>query len=120
MGQVILIDIAKGRPSDDPINEDTSMVETSPRIPFIVAGQLLRVVPENMQSPLIVFQKVAIDAQESAYQNLWGMLGGIVTQMVPKWPEKLHEEWQIKLIALLTNKTEDFTRKNFGDENLSA
>jgi hypothetical protein len=111
----ILIDIRTGEAADDPINKDRSIVDSTPRSPANVALQIAEVVPEKSKGSFLVFAKACEYKTPEQFHSYWGILGGMVSAMVPQIPGKLKEDWQIKAVAFLTNKSEEFIRTNFGE-----
>jgi hypothetical protein len=80
---------------------------------------MLKVVPEEYKHRLrFLFKSISrYMAPELLRGSLaWDQIQSAVMQMVPPPPQKLTEEWQLKVVAILMNKSEDVIKKHFGKE----
>jgi len=113
----MLVDFSTGKLVDHPGNADETMLDPGVRVPHSVAEQIMTVVPDPpMKAALEAFAFFSKDMPPDKEQAMWAMLAGVVGGMVPKPPLKLEHEWQVKAVAILMNKPEDFIKKYFYEE----
>lgn len=98
---------------DVPLNKDTSKVQEGARYVAEVAEEIAEVVPDEHKSE---FKRLARNFKYVAPEcqaGCWAALTHGIGRIVPSMPKKLEHDWQVKAVSLLTNKPEDFIRKNF-------
>lgn len=106
---------------DHPVNQNTEFAEPTPRDIVNIAERMRAVVPdchkEKLDKFLFSISFVAPESRGDPY--FWGELANTVDGMVPR-PDflKLSKIWQVKVVALLTNRTEEFVKKHFSKDEL--
>lgn len=88
-------------------------VEPWARNPTIVLGKIIEAIPVEHQEK---FQKIldSISKYQAPEQfQGWGEIASLVNSIVAVPPEKIKAEWQVEVVAILMNRTEEAIRKHF-------
>ena len=77
-----------------------------------VASRLAEIVPERHKDVFLEICEDSVYTAPELENPYWVCLSRAINDIVPN---KLNKEWQIKAVAILTDKDENFVRENYYD-----